>query len=184
VSSAVSITAPERRIDRMTVSRATRLVWLAALAVGGLAGAAAAQQPTQAQASAIRQSCRSDYQAHCAGVPTGGQAALSCLQQHVTDLSPACQSAVGATTGASAAPGAPGPAAPPHALGQAAPPPSGGAGNKRQEAAMLRRACGEDYRAYCRGVPLGGGAAIGCLSQNASRLSPQCQGALAHVHGG
>ena len=42
------------------------------------AGAALAQgTPTQAQASAIRSACRTDYQAHCADVPTGGAAAPS-----------------------------------------------------------------------------------------------------------
>jgi hypothetical protein len=40
-----------------------------------LAAPALAQQPTSAQAGAIRQACRDDYQAHCASVHTGGSAA-------------------------------------------------------------------------------------------------------------
>jgi hypothetical protein len=48
----------------------------------------------------------------------------------------------------------------------------------RQEMAMLRGACGGDYRAYCRGVPLGGGHAMACLSENRARLSPSCKTAL------
>jgi hypothetical protein len=159
----------------MTNSRTIRLVWLSAVMIEGLAGATAAQHPTQAQVGAIRQSCRADYQAHCSSVPTGGQASLSCLQQHMAELSPACQSAVGATEGK---------ASPPAAAGQSPLPAGAPAGDKRQEAAGLRRACGADYRAYCRGVPLGGGAAMACLSQNSSHLSPQCKGALAQAHGG
>ncbi|MFO1325316.1 MAG: hypothetical protein U1F15_14820 [Burkholderiales bacterium] len=64
---------------------------------------ASAQQPTSAQAGAIRQACRSDYPAVCAGVPTGGQAALACLQQNAASTSPACQQALRAVGGASAA---------------------------------------------------------------------------------
>src|SRR6266478_9273293 len=60
---------------------------------------AAAQQPTSAQASAIRQACRADYQANCAGVPTGGQAALACLQRNAAKTSPACQQALSAAGG-------------------------------------------------------------------------------------
>jgi hypothetical protein len=54
----------------------------------------------------------------------------------------------------------------------------------REKAAMMRHACGGDYRAYCRGVPMGGGRAIGCLADNESRLSPSCRGALAEVRAG
>ena len=55
---------------------------------------ASAQQPTSAQASAIRSACRADYQANCAGVPTGGEAALACLQQN------AAQTVAGVPAGA------------------------------------------------------------------------------------
>jgi hypothetical protein len=69
---------------------------------------AAAAQPSQAQASAIRSSCRSDYQSHCASVPPGGPEALQCLEKNVAGLSPACQKAVNAVGGgAPAAPAAP-----------------------------------------------------------------------------
>ncbi|MEO8509478.1 MAG: hypothetical protein ABI593_17765, partial [Betaproteobacteria bacterium] len=63
-----------------------------------------AQQPTSAQASAIRSACRADYQANCAGVPTGGQAALACLKQNAARTSSACQQALAAVGGATAAP--------------------------------------------------------------------------------
>src|SRR5580698_8148469 len=65
-----------------------------AAALLALAPAASAQQPTQAQISAIRSACRGDYQANCAGVPTGGQAALQCLQQHAATVSAGCRTAL------------------------------------------------------------------------------------------
>jgi hypothetical protein len=66
-----------------------------------LSGTAAAQQPTAAQASAIRQACRSDYMANCSGVPTGGAAALQCLQQNAANVSPGCRQALQAASGSS-----------------------------------------------------------------------------------
>lgn len=73
-------------------------------------------KPTQAQIGAIRASCQSDYRANCAGVPTGGSAALACLQSKLANLSPECQKAVNAAGGAPAsaepAPAASAPAAP------------------------------------------------------------------------
>ena len=58
------------------------------------ATAAYSQAPTDAQRSAIRSQCRSDYQAHCASVPPGGKASLQCLQQNMSGLSSGCQAAV------------------------------------------------------------------------------------------
>jgi hypothetical protein len=52
------------------------------------------QSPTDAQRSAIRAQCRSDYQANCASVPPGGMASLQCLQKNMSSLSPGCQAAV------------------------------------------------------------------------------------------
>jgi hypothetical protein len=71
------------------------------------------------QIAAVRASCRSDFLAHCAGVPRGGAEALQCLKRNVAQLSPACQAAVNAI--AAAAP-KPTPAAPPAPA--AAPPPA------------------------------------------------------------
>ena len=109
---------------------------IAALAIAMLAVPALAQQPTDEQISAIRASCRSDFMAHCAGVPRGGADALRCLKQNVAQLSPGCQAAVNAvgpkptpTTPAAApaapsTPSAPAPAAaaPPTAPAPSAPP--------------------------------------------------------------
>jgi hypothetical protein len=134
-----------------------------------------AQQPTQAQASAIRQSCRSDYQSYCAAVPTGGKAFLQCLQEHLSNLSPACQSAVSQASGGGAAPAA----VPPPQVAMPAPPPP--EMSLRQEAALMRRACGNDFHAYCADVPMGGGRALACLSRNETRLSPTCRNAMAEA---
>ena len=140
----------------------------AALALAALAGTASAQRPSQAQADAIRQSCRADYQAHCADVPTGGQAALQCLQRNAASLSPPCQQSLAAIGGAP----------PPHAA-MAAPPTA-----MREKAAMLRRSCAMDYRALCRGVQPGGGRALACLQDNSQSLSPRCRDALMAAQGG
>ncbi len=51
-----------------------------------LAIPAFSQQPTTAQRNAIREACRSDYEAHCASVPTGGMPALKCLQSNMASL--------------------------------------------------------------------------------------------------
>ena len=143
-----------------------------ALLLAMLAGTASAQQPTSAQAAAIRSACRADYQSHCASVPTGGSAALQCLMQNAPSLSPGCQQALNAVQGGAGGAPAPAPAPPPlrqPTANQPAPPP----------AAELRQACGFDYRRYCRGIPPGGGRALACLESNSDRLSQSCRGALA-----
>jgi hypothetical protein len=148
---------------------------------------AVAQQPSPEQISAIRSSCRADYQAHCASVQPGGPEALACLKKNIAALSPPCQKAVGSVGGApaqgssAAAPTAPSAAAPaptPAASAAMGAMPAQPPMPPRMRLAMLRQACAMDYRANCAGVPLGGGRAIGCLAANQSRLSPGCQRAL------
>jgi hypothetical protein len=51
----------------------------------------------------------------------------------------------------------------------------------RRQAALLRNACGGDFRAYRAGVPLGGGRALACLAHNEAGLSPPCREALAET---
>src|ERR1700704_3272961 len=63
------------------------------------------QTSTDAQRSAIRSECRSDYEAHCASIPPGGMASLQCLQKNMSSLSSGCQTAVRAVE-APAAPNA------------------------------------------------------------------------------
>jgi hypothetical protein len=142
--------------------------------------AAPAAQPSSAQVAAIRSACRSDYPKVCAGVPTGGAAALQCLEKNKTKLSASCEKAVAAASGGAA------PAAAPAKEGAAAP----GAApapavivlrpmRPREELFVLRSACGGDVRSVCGGVQPGGGRVVQCLAQNAASLSPACKEVLA-----
>ena len=65
-----------------------------------------AKKPSDAQVAAIRSACRSDYQKTCAGVPTGGAAALNCLEKNKPKLSGNCQQAVNAASGGTTTPAA------------------------------------------------------------------------------
>ncbi|MDB5502932.1 MAG: hypothetical protein JWR89_2834 [Tardiphaga sp.] len=138
-----------------------------------------AGKPTDAEVAAMRQACRSDYQKTCAGVPTGGAAALSCLEKNKAKLSPACQTAVSAAAGGAAAGGAA------TAAGAAAPaaapvqPLVLRAMRPREELFVARSACGGDIRTLCGGVPVGGGRIVRCLAEQAASLSPACQSVLA-----
>jgi hypothetical protein len=91
----------------------SRLV-LATVLFGALFAPALAQQPTSEQIAAIRQSCRSDFMSHCAGVQPGGKEALQCLKRNADSVSAPCKSALDAVgpkpSTESAAP-SPGPAA-------------------------------------------------------------------------
>lgn len=158
-------------------------VW-AALGLIVTAGAPAlAQQPTQAQVAAIKQACRSDYQSHCASVPTGGSAALQCLQTNASALSAPCQQALGAVSG-NQPPGmtdqsvgdATTPSYTPQQGGpyQSAPAPM----SRRQQMMVLRADCGPDFRRLCYGVQPGGGRAVACLYAHAPQLSRVCRAAL------
>jgi len=151
-----------------------------------------AKKPSSAQVTAIRSACRNDYQQHCAGVPTGGAAALSCLEKNKAKLSANCQKAVSAAGGA-AAPAA-GDAAAPAAGGAPTDATTAGPGAAAGPAAapalvlrpmrprevifVLRSACGEDVRSLCADVPAGGGRIIQCLATQAASLSPACANVL------
>jgi hypothetical protein len=105
-----------------SVGAAARLVAIAGFGVAALAGPAQAR-PSEAQLSAIKSNCRSDYMANCMSVRPGGPEALQCLQSHLASLSDACKAAVSATLPpppppAAAAP----PPAPPPPKAAAAPP--------------------------------------------------------------
>jgi len=181
------------------LKRTTALWASIATILFGAATPAFSQAPTDAQRSAIRSNCRSDYQAHCSSVPPGGKASLQCLQQNMSSLSSGCQAAVRAVEApaapkAEAAPAAPAQSAPAAATAKpaaetAAPPaasnpapkaaastrakkPSGG------QAAAIRSACRNDYQQNCAGVPTGGAAALSCLQKNKTNLSANCQKAV------
>jgi hypothetical protein len=132
--------------------------------------AAPAGKPSDAQVSAIRSACRSDYPKVCAGVPTGGAAALQCLEKNKAKVSAACGKAVGAVgAGGAETAAAPG-AAPALVLRPMRP---------REELFVLRSACGGDVRSLCAGVEPGGGRIARCLGANAASLSPACKDVLA-----
>jgi len=153
----------------------------------GLVSPAVAQKPNQAQISAVRAACPADYQTYCSNVPTGGSASLACLKRNVPSLSEPCRQAVAAignpappaqnprpaTAPTAPATNPPGTAAPAAPAARTYAPVS-----PRQEAMLLRRACGMDYRTYCSEVPPGGGRIIECLRENGPSLSHQCRSAL------
>jgi hypothetical protein len=153
------------------------------------AASTGAKKPSSAQVSAIRSACRSDYQQHCAGVPTGGAAALSCLEKNKAKLSANCEKAVSAAAGgaktpagddAATAPAAGG--APTDAATTAAPAAAPAlvlrAMRPREVIFVLRSACGADVRSLCGDVPAGGGRIIECLAAHAASLSPACANIL------
>jgi hypothetical protein len=141
-------------------------------------GTNARAAPTEAQQDAIRASCQSDYRSYCASVPTGGSAALQCLQKNVASLSPACQQAVTAVSGG-ATTTAPSATATLPPAGTGAPVAQSTVVLKpREEIALMRQACGVDYRAYCDGVRIVGGGALSCLVSHATSLSPGCKRVL------
>jgi Cysteine rich repeat len=172
--------------------RATQALLLIVATIG-VVGEALAQQPSQAQVNAIRQSCRNDYMAHCSSVTPGGPAALQCLQQHASSLSATCQQAVSAIktpTPATAKAKAPAKAPPAKTETAAAPatepaakpaPAKATPQSKKAQLASVARACGADYRTHCHGIRPRTAAAVDCLKRNAATLSPTCQHALMGV---
>ncbi len=166
-------------------------------ALFAVATPAFSQAPTDAQRSAIRSECRSDYEAHCASVPPGGAASLQCLQQNMSSLSSSCQTAVRAVEAPAASKAEPAPAAATAkpAAETAAKPAAETAAPKAAEStaakkpgdaqvAAIRSACRSDYRKVCAGVPTGGAPALQCLEKNKSKLSGNCQQAVNAASGG
>jgi hypothetical protein len=139
------------------------------------AAGTSAKKPSEAQVAAIRSSCRSDYQKVCAGVPTGGQAALQCLEKNKAKVSASCQQAVSAASGGTAAPANGGA---PAAATAAAPALVLRPMRPREELFVLRSACGGDVRALCGGVQPGGGRIVRCLVAQAASISPACKEVL------
>jgi hypothetical protein len=189
-------------MSRETAFYAIPLAAFVAIMVGA-AKDASAQQPTQAQVNAVRQSCRNDYMAHCSSVPPGGAASLACLKQHASSLSSACQAAVNAIktpapvatkpkpeptkTPVATAPEEPAaPVTPPATEKPGTTPPKKPVTGQSKQAqfASLRRACRADYATHCHAIPPNGAAAVTCLKRNAATLSATCQhalGAVAHA---
>jgi hypothetical protein len=175
-----------------TLSDVTRLSTLMAVVLFGFAAPAFSQQPSDAQRSAIRSACRSDYQAHCASIPPGGAASLQCLQQNMSSLSSGCKSAVQAVAApsepkAESTPAAARTESAPAAAAETAAPKAAGTAAKKSSSAQIsaiRSACRSDYPKVCAGVPTGGAPALQCLEKNKSKLSASCEKAVAAASSG
>jgi hypothetical protein len=174
----------------MTIFRNRALLVL--LAAGACVPAMA--QISDAQRSAIKSACRGDYMKVCSSVPTGTQASLQCLEQHSSQVSSGCQSALAAVTpaaapaAAAAAAPATAAAAPVTAAPAAAAPvaaatsaPAGMPMTQAEKARLLRRDCGPDFEKFCAGVGVGGGRGAACLKGHAAELTPTCRTALMSV---
>jgi len=151
---------------------------------------ALAQAPTDAQKSAIRSACRSDYEAHCSSVTPGGAEALQCLQKNMSSLSSACQDAVRAIEPAAAPKTEAAPAAPKAETAPAAAPAATAAPKtaatkpSSAQVSAVRSACRSDYPKVCAGVQPGGTAALECLEKNKEKVSPACEKAVSAASGG
>jgi hypothetical protein len=176
-----------------TLKRASRLApWLSVAAILATAAPAFAQAPSQAQRDAIKSQCRSDYIAHCASVPPGGEASLQCLQKNMSSLSSSCQSAVRAVEAPAAAkpadtaaPKAAAPAAATTTAPKAAESTAAPAGQPTSaQISAVRSACRSDYPKVCAGVPTGGAPALQCLEKNKAKLSAGCEKAVSAASGG
>lgn len=196
-----------------TLKHASARTALLAAALFAIATGAFAQAPTDAQKSAIRSSCRSDFMAHCSSVTPGGTEAFQCLQKNMSSLSPGCQTAVRAIAPPAApkteaAPAAPkteaapkvetAPAAPKAQAAPASPPaepakPAATAAAPKAapakqpssaQVSAIKSACRGDYPKVCASVPPGGGPALECLEKNKAKVSPSCQSALSAASGG
>lgn len=110
----------------MSAYRATaRMVAAIVLALAATTGALRAQSLTEAQKSAMKANCRSDFIANCMSTTPGSKEALQCLQSKLDSLSPGCKSAVAATMAKPTPPPPAAAASPPPAPPKAAsaPPP-------------------------------------------------------------
>lgn len=181
---------------------------LLAAALFATATSAFAQAPTEAQKSAIRSACRSDFMAHCSSVTPGGVEAYQCLQKNMSSLSSGCQTAVRAVEPAAApkSEAAPAksepaksepaksepakteaaPAAEPAAKPAAAAAPKAAAAKQPSNAqvAAVKSACRADYPKVCASVPPGGAPALECLERNKAKVSAACAKAVTAAAGG
>jgi hypothetical protein len=182
--------------------RSAAALWASMATILAVVTPAFSQAPSDAQRSAIRSECRSDYEAHCASVPPGGAASLQCLQKNMSSLSPGCQTAVRAVEPPAAPKAETAPAAAPKtesapsaatakpaetAAPAAAPKATASTPAKKPsdaQIAAIRSACRSDYQKVCAGVPTGGAAALQCLEKNKSKVSGGCQDAVNAASGG
>ena len=179
-----------------TLKHASTRTALLAAALFATATGAFAQAPTEAQKSAIRSACRSDFMAHCASVTPGGVEAYQCLAKNMSSLSAGCQTAVRAVepaaapkTEAAPAKSEPAkteaaPAAEPAAKPAAAPKAAAAKQPSSAQVAAVKSACRADYPKVCASVPPGGAPALECLEKNKAKVSPACEKAVTAAVGG
>jgi hypothetical protein len=193
------ITFKNRRRDRQgreftqmfnTLKHASTRRALLAATLFATATGAFAQAPTEAQKSAIRSACRSDFMAHCASVTPGGAEAYQCLQKNMSSLSSGCQTAVRAVEPAAAPKTEAAPAKSEPAKTEAAPAAAAApkaAASKQPSStqiAAVKSACRADYPKVCASVPPGGAPALECLEKNKAKVSPACEKAVSAATGG
>lgn len=174
-----------------TLKHASTRTALLAAALFATATGAFAQAPTEAQKSAIRSACRSDFMAHCSSVTPGGVEAYQCLQKNMSSLSSGCQTAVRAVEPAAAPKSEPAkteaaPAAEPAAKPATGAAPKAAAAKQPSSAqvAAVKSACRADYPKVCASVPPGGAPALECLEKNKAKVSPACEKAVTAAAGG
>jgi hypothetical protein len=179
---------PERKATTTRTKKSTASRERTSPPPASAAQAVAPTPPTEAQKSAIRAACRSDFMANCSGVQPGGAEALQCLKSHAARLSGACQSAVAAIGGgaggggapasaAASSSAAPGAATPTPAVAPLGPIPM----MRPREALGILAMCRAEHETLCADAPLGGGRILTCLADHAQQLSPQCYQALARA---
>jgi hypothetical protein len=152
--------------------------------------ATAASASQEDQVKTVRKACTlDDIAAHCSWIAPSNPELLLCLHANLTDLSPACQSAVQALPAATAPTTAPTGAAPkkPAAARAATPPPAASPAAAApgkptaQQTGAIRAACRSDFMSHCSGVQPGGAEALQCLQRNAASVSVRCRSAVAAI---
>lgn len=114
--------------------------------------------------------CRGDMQTLCGGIERGGGRKIACLKENQAKLSPGCQAAISTVLARFGAG---------RATTAAALPPLAASGGAPTANGDVRQACHADIATVCAGVEKGGGRIGKCLKDNAGKLSPGCQAAIA-----
>ena len=127
--------------------------------------------PDPAKLKALKFTCRSDFKRLCKNVPEGPEA-FACLQAQSAKLSANCKTSV-ADVAASMPDGAAMPPAMPAAV-KPAPVPHNPKAPVVDAAAMVR-GCKLDMVRHCRGVGVGGGKMIACLTEHEADLTVRCR---------
>lgn len=140
-------------------------------AVAATPPAAAPAGPDPAKLKALKFTCRADFKRLCKNVPEGPEA-FACLQAHSARLSANCKTSV-ADVAASIPEGGAMPPAMPAAV-KPAPVPHRPKAPVIDAAAMVR-GCKLDMVRHCRGVGVGDGKMIACLTAHEADLTVRCR---------